>query len=183
MWTYLSTIFLLLVVPAWASESSQDTTNGTSTQLQPCRELHDGTLDEGRSCIATVDSRESRNYIGLSVKSGEKYTFSVPGRQLWFDKGRVNVAPCGEPGSLIMKIFGVLKQSRGHDYFVLLGGLEGEDVVFDLCPQPPHTATEIKIPVKPQNNEEIPRLLYLYANDAYGFYGNNCGTIEVHITR
>lgn len=139
-------------------------------------------LDGGQRCTATVQADQWQNRTGLQVRRGEAYCVQAPAGQAWFDMGRPNTPPHGEPGNWLMQRFNGLKRHADSDWFSLMAAVDPAD------------------PASPPTHQDLGRAplfratqagaLVLYANDAVSpvidpllFYRNNSGRIQVTVQR
>ncbi len=152
-------------------------------------------LNEGASCFALVRAKNWYSDTGIRVKPGQTYCFRIEPGQKWFDAGRPNTPPEGEPGSMLMNLFAHLKRERDVPWFGLMAGvadfgMEGIQAssAIDsrkLVGKAVYLAAPGAVLVA-----QGPGGLVMYPNDARGttertlaFYDNNSGEIWAGITR
>jgi hypothetical protein len=155
-------------------------------------------LAVGASCVALVRASQWYSDTGLKVAPGQAYCLRVPPHQSWFDAGRVNVAPQGEPGSGIMNVYSSRKRAPEAGWFALIAAVVRHD------PEPMSVASEqldsvdvsgLERPCGPGGDGRrweppVAGAMAFYPNDAIAdsydkafFYRNNSGQIWVVITR
>lgn len=104
---------------------------------------------------------------GVQVRPGEKYRFTAHGQ--WFDAG----IPCGPEGyeRWWLKPLVGLRRVRPALWFELVGCLDKD------------LSTAFRIGAGTTQTFQRGGALYVFANDAPGFYGNNKGQVELTVTR
>ena len=109
------------------------------------------------------------NDVTIVLQKGERYRFAASGK--WYD-ARISCGPQGypSPGWLFRRLER-FRRFRNGNWFTLIGTI-GKDLstAFSIG-----AGTELDVP---QDG-----ILYCFANDLPGFYGNNSGTVELYIQR
>jgi hypothetical protein len=155
-------------------------------------------LEPGKSCLVLVRAGNWHSDTGISVEPGQVYRFDVPLGQVWFDKGRRNSPPHGEPGNFVMNMRAWAKR-HCEPWFTLMAGIAP---AADSAPGPSGAMPPAKAILHSDvlQSESLAKncalvaraagVLVLYPNDARGptgrpdhFYANNSGQIWVKVTR
>lgn len=143
-------------------------TNGKSSTLF-AKNFNDMILAPAASVTITVQAKE--HYGGsptLSVQAGEVYSFQAPPGQCWKD-AYLSSGPDGIFNFLLWFAPPRLKKVR---CFTLCGAIgKTEDHLFRI-------GSKLERFTMPASGE-----LYFFANDAWKFYGNNKGEMQVVVTR
>ncbi|MFZ5503098.1 MAG: hypothetical protein ACOY3V_06200 [Pseudomonadota bacterium] len=156
-------------------------------------DLH--SLKEGESCIFPIRANKPLTLTPLAVSEGERYRVSVSRNQVWYDASRHNIAPDGEPGSRLMRLFNGWRKSCA-DWFALIVANVSRDGKQQYSDQDVSKKSEFNV-------ERLGRLAF-YPNDALmpdhivdyastwrnvvfprpgDFYFNNSGQVWVRIER
>jgi hypothetical protein len=151
-----------------------------------CQESPDQKLPEltsGQSCMFPVRAAEPLTLIPIAVSKGEIYRIAVPRNQVWYDRGRRNVAPVGEDGSEAMNVFCKYRRHQDAKWFALIAAnVSGKEAHFVRHAYWDISKSDV-LTIKENGR------LALYPNDAEGVpilgntYKNNSGQIWVRIER
>lgn len=147
------------------------------TTLPKCNQITNGNLEIGAGCYVDILANNPKNESGLTVQASQGYKVIVHGNQLWYDASRCNSPLCGENGSFIMNMFSNRKKSKDSLWFSLIAEIKEEGKPYDLCNEKSSAKNVGKFLTRSDGR------LVLYANDAVGYYDNNCGEIRVEINR
>jgi hypothetical protein len=159
-------------------------------------------LAVGHECVALVRARDWYSDTRLQVGPNQAYCVEALPNQQWFDAGRVNTPPRGEPGSFLMNLYASGKRYPQAGWFSLIVGVVdtsrptekrlGHEVLVD-DPQLESASLEQLDRCGTLGNVFRPQtsgFLVLYPNDAVldgaareHFYKNNAGQIWVTVTR
>lgn len=163
-----------------------------------CARDEDGKLQRlkpEQSCFALVRAPDWYSTTNLLVRPGWSVEVEVPPGQLWYDDKRVSIAPHGDEGSFVMKLFGGLKRHKEEPYFALMttvvrcepvaGGKPGLRQCTEAADSQPmrlvHATNTLFIAAEGE--------LAFYVNDAVlpwhweeSLYRNNKGQIWVRVT-
>ncbi|MGF6889673.1 uncharacterized protein (DUF2235 family) [Nocardia sp. GAS34] len=161
-------------------------------------------LTPGESSTVTVSARDPLNWTGLYLEAGD-YTFAATGE--WTDLG-IRSGPAGpvgwrrfQPGGAIHLVGTLIGQAERlfrrvtrnpSAYFPL--SRRDEDmpwmslvglVANDAIPLEGAQALHEQIAIGAGTNHRVcrPGYLYAFANNAWGFYGNNQGSVQLEVTR
>ena len=129
-------------------------------------------MQAGEPHSFTVFAQRPWNSSGLRIVKGGCYRFRVSEVENWRDKG--HPATPGE-GILavpwLLRIFGWLRRFRENNWYTLVGNIgQTSNQSFLIGSGSEHWAVA--------SGE-----LFAFANDAWGFYGNNEGTLKITVTR
>lgn len=120
----------------------------------------------GESRILTIKAREFWNEAKLDIAAGERYRFMAEGR--WWDM--IMPARAGGFSSLLMRWAEKKKRVQDQPWFALMGSINKAHHFLI-------GATDQSIPMQHTG------ALYLFANDAEGYYWNNWGKLKLRILR
>lgn len=142
--------------------------------LKPVRPSETVTLAPGDSVLIRVDARNEWNDTGIMLLRGIRYELTVLKPDEWYDAG-FKVDAAGHANiiyRLYMTLFQSLKRVKVAPWFSLVGtvGSVKDSEAFYLgeqCPLVPRCSGR----------------LLCFANDAWGFYWNNSGSIFLIIQR
>jgi hypothetical protein len=127
-------------------------------------------LAKGESATAVVRAAQYWNPTGIEIGYLEAYAVEAEGE--WEDWGRRSDAD-GQAGSFIQELFRGAKRCGEAQWFQLVGSVGGSDQrLVPLGTFARWTSRSLE-----------PGELFLFANDAPGFYWNNAGELTVRITR
>lgn len=122
-------------------------------------------LEKGESTSVQILASKKWNDTGLEVAAGETYDFTAAGT--WTDLVFTHNADGGT--NWYMNLFNNKKRSTAHLWFALMGSID-QSIPFLIG-----TSSTIRFTSS--------GTLYCFANDANGFYWNNCGKLTLTITR
>jgi uncharacterized protein (DUF2235 family) len=109
------------------------------------------------------------NDVTISLEKGARYRFAASGR--WYDAA-ISCGPDGYPSpSWLFRRLERFRRFRTGNWFQLIGTI-GKDLKTAF---PIGTGTELDV--------QQDGILYCFANDLPGFYGNNSGSIQLYIQR
>ncbi len=137
--------------------------------------MGDGSLKKvrvGEPQTFTVRAHRPWNPSELQVAEGGHYRFQVTDVENWRDKGHLATPSDGILAvPRLLKIFGWLRRYKGANWYTLVGNIgQRAHQSFLIGSGSEHRAMA--------NGE-----LFAFANDAWGFYGNNEGTLTITVTR
>ena len=127
-------------------------------------------LEKGESVTAVVRAADYWNPTGIEVGYLEAYAVEAEGE--WDDWGRRSDAD-GQVGNLLQELFQAAKRCPDAQWLQLIGSVGASDE--RLVP----LGTFARWTSRALESGE----LFLFANDAPGFYWNNSGELKVTITR
>ncbi|OYU44537.1 MAG: hypothetical protein CFE44_12430 [Burkholderiales bacterium PBB4] len=153
------------------------------------------TLALDQSCYALVRAADWFSPTPLRVQPGWVVKVSVPPGQRWYDADRVNIAPEGDEGNVVMRLFSGWKRHAQHPYFALMATVvncapvAGDKPGLRPCQQAEGSRAErVTRPTEVLSITAAGELAF-YVNDAVlpwgwpsAFYGNNQGQIWVRLT-
>jgi Uncharacterized alpha/beta hydrolase domain (DUF2235) len=162
-------------------------------------------LAVGTSVTVPVSARERWNDVGVYLDAGA-YRFEASGR--WDSSGNA-CGPAGEDqrtlldpralgqlvGTLIGRVEGGFRRFSGNPAAEFLGARRADDLPWmsligevanrDLNVPPGQAEPDERIAIGAGTEHTVarPGYLYAFANDAWGFYGNNSGSVRLTVTR
>jgi hypothetical protein len=127
-------------------------------------------LTKGESATAVVRAAQYWNPTGIEIGYLEAYAVEAEGE--WDDWGRRSDAD-GQPGNFFQELFQGAKRCGEAQWFQLVGSVgASDDRMVPLGTFARWTSHSLEAGE-----------LFLFANDAPGFYWNNAGELKVRITR
>ncbi|MGR8930218.1 MAG: hypothetical protein ACU836_06210 [Gammaproteobacteria bacterium] len=153
-----------------------DVSQAPSPDIQRCSELT--ILDEGKTCAISVSAKYSHTDTGLYAERGEEYEIEMPENQVWYDCTIRVPSLCGKEGTPMMNLASFLKKETDSNWFSVIAEITSDNnTTYDLCKLSEHPNKLAKIAISNSGT------FLLYPNDAYGFYGNNSGSVWFIIHR
>lgn len=129
-------------------------------------------MQVGEAHTFPVLAQSPWNASRLRLVEGKRYRFQVSEVENWRDKG--HPATPGE-GLLavpwLLRIFGSLRRFRGANWYTLVGNI-GQ-----------RSSQSFLIGSGGEQRALASGELFAFANDAWGFYGNNEGALKITVTR
>jgi len=174
--TIICVFCLFTNINSYAAENDQ-IAKLPETNLPLCLQLPNGKLNIRESCYIDILAKEPENAVGIIIKKGQEYSFTVKGNQFWYDLDRKNEPLCGESGSWLMNSFLLFKDKKSKNslWFSVIAEVKNENKLYDLCSKDKKTTGSLIATGS--------GMLIMYANDVEGYYDNNRGKIRVEILR
>jgi hypothetical protein len=129
------------------------------------------TLEVGKTARMTIKADEPWNDSQIDLVKDGRYDFVVHGDQTWKDAS-IRADADGYPTPVHLKIFEPVRRIPKENFFKLIGTI-GRSLVNPII-----IGKRLSSFLAPTDGR-----LYCFANDVRGMYWNNCGLIELNITR
>ena len=152
-----------------ASYKFRNAPNAYSVEDESAPAIYPVHLEEGEQFVAGIHAQVKWNDTGLQLRRGERYRFVASGT--WNDAS-IRCGPEGYPSrSLFFRLLQWRRRFPRGQWFELIGALDrDEKSAFAIG-----AGTEMEM--------DRDGVLYCYANDLRGFYGNNSRVVTLSIVR